>query len=137
MNQLAGTRLKMWLVIVGVFVLGCVTGASLGGVYRSRGDGGRQHGERERRGDKGDFFEKMRRELNLNDDQAAQVRLILDETRAEFDKLRGEARPRYDAIRENSQTRIRAVLTPEQRQIFDAKTAERDARHKKRERSEH
>ncbi len=64
------------------------------------------------------------------------MRAILDETRGEFDKLRGEARPRYDAIRENSQTRIRAVLSPEQQQIFDAKTAERDARHKRRERSE-
>ncbi|HVF87219.1 MAG TPA: hypothetical protein VM866_06505 [Pyrinomonadaceae bacterium] len=134
MNQLAGTRLKMWLVIVGVFVLGCVTGASLDGVYRLRGDG--HQGRRERHGQRGDFFEKMRRDLNLNDEQALQVRAILDETRGEFDKLSAEARPRYDAIRENSQTRIRAVLTPEQRQIFDAKTAERDARHKKRERAE-
>ena len=135
MNQLAGTRLKIWLVIVGVFVLGCVTGASLDGVYRSRGDEER-HGSRGRRGEKGDFFEKMRRDLNLNDEQALQVRSILDETRGEFDKLRSEARPRYDAIRENSQTRIRAVLTPAQQQIFDAKAAERDARHKRRERSE-
>lgn len=134
MNQLTGTRLKMWLIVIGVFVLGCVTGASLDSVYRSQAGGGRQ-GMHGRRGDKGDFFEKMRRDLNLNDEQAAQVRAILDETRNDYRTLREEARPRFDAIRENGRMRIRAVLTLEQRQIFDAKAVERDARHKAREHS--
>lgn len=136
MNRLTGTRLKMWLVVVVVFVLGCVTGASLSGVYRSRADGRRQRMHDGRHGERGDMFEKMRRDLNLNDGQAAQVRAILDETRREFHKLRAEARPHYDAIRQNSRARIRTVLTPEQQQIFDAKAAERDAKHKERERSE-
>lgn len=136
MNQLTGTRLKMWAVILGVFVLGGVTGASLDSVYHARRGGGERHGGREQRGDKGDFFERMRRDLNLSDEQALQVRAILDETRDEFDKLRVEARPRFDAIRDTSRARIRAVLTPEQQKIFDAKAAERDARHKRRERSE-
>lgn len=135
MNRLAQTRLKMWLVVVGVFVLGCVTGAALSGVYRSRADGGRYR-MHDGRGARGDIFEKLRRDLNLNDEQAGRVRVILDETRSEFRNLRAEARPRYDAIRQNSRTRIRAVLTPEQQQIFDAKAAERDAKHQERERSE-
>jgi len=136
MNSITGTRLKMWLVVLGVFVLGCVTGASLSGVYRSRADGGRQRMHNGRHGEERDIFEKMRRDLNLNDGQATQVRAILEETRGEFRKLRAEARPRYDAIRQNSRLRIRAVLTPEQQQIFDAKAAERDAKHRERERSE-
>ncbi len=135
MNQLAGNRLKMWLVVVGVFVLGCVTGASLDGVYRSLADGGRHYGRRHD-GERGDFLEKLRRDLNLNDTQAAQVRAILDETRNEYRKLREEARPRHDAMRQNSRSLIRAVLTPEQQLIFDAKVAERDARHQERKRSE-
>ncbi len=134
MNQLAGNRLKMWLVVVGVFLLGGVTGASLDGVYRSQADGGRRHWGR--RGGERDLLEKLRRELNLNDTQAAQVRAILDETRNEYRKLRDEARPRHDAMRQNSRSRIRAVLTPEQQLIFDAKVAERDARHQERKRSE-
>lgn len=135
MNQLNANRLKMWLVVLGVFVLGCVTGASLGGVYRSRAAGEGRPGEYGKRKERGEHFERIRRELGLNDDQSAKVRIILDETRQEFRQLRYEARPRYDAIRLNSQARIRAVLTPEQQKIFDDKIAEQDARAK--ERDEH
>ena len=133
MNSLTPTRLKTWSVVVIVFVLGCVTGASLDGVYRSRAGGGMH---RDRQGGKGDMFERLRRDLNLNDEQATRVRAILDETRDEYRRLRAEARPRYDQIRERGRTSIRDVLTPEQQIIFDAKIAERDARHKNRNRSE-
>ncbi len=34
------TKLKMWLVLVAVFVLGSVTGVALTGLYRSRAAGG-------------------------------------------------------------------------------------------------
>jgi Spy/CpxP family protein refolding chaperone len=111
------TRLKIWLVIVGVFVLGCVTGASLDSVYRLRGRGGRQDG-----------FEKMKRDLKLNEQQATEIRAILDQTRNDYRSLRTEVRPRYDTIRQNARARIRALLTPEQQQRFDARMAERDAR---------
>jgi len=133
MNSLTPTRLKTWSVVVIVFVLGCVTGASLDGVYRSRAGGGAHH---DRQGSKGDMFERLRRDLNLNDEQATRVRAILDETRDEYRRLRAEARPRYDQIRERGRASIRDVLTPEQQIIFDAKIAERDARHKNRNRSE-
>ncbi|MCP9495256.1 MAG: periplasmic heavy metal sensor [Pyrinomonadaceae bacterium MAG19_C2-C3] len=126
MNRLTGNKLKIWLVIVLVFVLGCVTGASLVGVYRSQFGGGR---ERHR----SDVFERLRRDLNLSDKQAAQVRAVLDETREEYRRLRAEARPRYDRIRDDGRTRIRAVLTAEQQKIFDLKVAERDARDARRE----
>ena len=33
------TKLKMWLVLVAVFVLGSVTGVALTGLYRSRAAG--------------------------------------------------------------------------------------------------
>ena len=74
------------------------------------------------------MFEKMRRELELDERQAAEVRKILDETRNEYRALRSEARPRFDAIRQSARTRIRALLTPEQQQRFDARVAEMDAR---------
>ena len=126
MTPRANTRLKIWLVVVGVFALGCLTGAALGSAYRLRaGDDGRRGGRHDR---KGDIFEKMRADLNLTDEQARQVRAILDETRDEYRALRSECRPRYDAARERGRDRIRALLTPEQRQRFDARAAERDAR---------
>ena len=74
------------------------------------------------------MFEKMRHDLELNEQQSAEVRRILDETRNEYRSLRSEARPRFDAIRQSARTRIRALLTPEQQQRFDARVAEMDAR---------
>lgn len=122
----AWMRLKIWLVIVGVFVLGCVTGASLDSLYRLRS--GNAHQERRGHHGKEDLFESMRRDLDLNAQQETELRAILDETRNHYRALRTEVRPRYDALREQARTRIRALLTPEQRQRFDAKAAERDAR---------
>ncbi|HEV2800854.1 MAG TPA: hypothetical protein VGW12_10180 [Pyrinomonadaceae bacterium] len=128
------TRLKILLVLVGVFLLGGVTGASLASLYRVRGDsydvpsgrhggGGRGGGKREEK-----IFESMRRDLSLSEQQATDIRAILEQTRNEYRALRTEVRPRYDAVRQNARTRIRALLTPEQQKLFDARAAERDAR---------
>ena len=123
------TRLKIWLVLLGTFLLGSVAGAAVDGFYRTRAadDGKRAH----RRGKK-DLFEEMRRDLSLNDEQAAAVRSILDETRNEYRALDAELRPRHDAVRQKARARIRALLTPEQQQRFDAEVARRDAEKAKR-----
>jgi Spy/CpxP family protein refolding chaperone len=121
------TRLKILLVLVGVFILGGVTGASLDSLYRTRGgDAGHQGGAR--RGGRDNMFEHMRRDLNLSEQQATEIRAILDQTRNEYRTLRTEVRPRYDAVRQQARTRIRALLNPEQQKRFDARAAERDAR---------
>lgn len=130
------TRLKMWLVLVGVFLLGGVTGAALDSLYRLRASGGEGRHERRAR-DRGDMFEKMKSELNLTEEQGTQIRAIIEQSREEYRALRSEVSPRYDAVRQNARARIRALLNPEQQQRFDAKNAERDARReqgKKRER---
>ncbi len=123
MTPRGATRLKIWLAIIGVFVLGCVTGASLDSAYRLRASG---EGRGKRNPDA--MFEKMKRDLNLDEGQATEIRRILDETRNEYRALRTEVRPRYDALRQNSRTRIRALLTPEQQQRFDQRAAQRDAK---------
>lgn len=124
------TRLKIWLVVVGVFVLGCVTGASFGSIYRLQAGGDERQAERGRHS-KEDLFESLKRDLNLNDNQATEVRAILDQTRNDYRALRAEVRPRYDALRQKARARIRALLTPEQQQLFDVKAAERDAQRDK------
>lgn len=120
------TRLKILLVLLGVFILGGVTGASLDSLYRTRGRSDSRQG-RDRRG-REDMFEHMRRDLNLSEQQATEIRAILDQTRNDYRALRTEVRPRYDAVRQQARTRIRALLTPEQQKLFDARAAERDAR---------
>ncbi|HEX8560419.1 MAG TPA: hypothetical protein VF668_20155 [Pyrinomonadaceae bacterium] len=120
-------RLKLWLAVAAVFALGCATGALLDSAYRLRAGAARGEG-REGRRDPERMFERMRRDLELDERQAAEVRRILDETRGEYRALRAEARPRFDAIRQSARGRIRALLTPEQQQRFDARVAEKDAR---------
>jgi Spy/CpxP family protein refolding chaperone len=118
------TTLKIWLVLLVVFLLGSVTGAALTGLYRSRAGGGgadaREKAMHER-------FEKMRTELNLTDQQTTSVKGILDETRNEYRTLRTELRPRFEEPRLKARARIRALLTPDQQQKFDALVAQQDA----------
>ena len=121
------TTLKIWLVLLVVFVLGSVTGAALSGLYRSRAGGGGGAEARERA--MHERFEKMRSELNLTDQQTTAVRTILDETRNEYRALRTELRPRFEEPRMKARARIRALLTPEQQQKFDAMVAQQDAQH--------
>ena len=130
------TLVKIWLAVVGVFVLGCITGTSLDSVYRLRAGGERSETRGPKR-DKEEVFERMKRDLDLNDQQATQIRAILDQTRDEYRQLRSEVRPRYDAVRQNARTKIRALLTPDQQRKFDAKVAERDARRDDGDKGEH
>src|SRR6185503_10252147 len=116
------TRLKIWLVLVVVFVLGGVTGAALTGLLRSRASGERTASREQR-------FEKMRQDLNLNDQQTTAVRAILDETRNEYRTLRSELRPRFEEPRLKARAKIRALLNPDQQQKFDAMAAQQDAEH--------
>jgi Spy/CpxP family protein refolding chaperone len=115
------TRLKVWLVLVVVFVLGSITGAALTGLYRSRASADRPEKATH------DRFDKMRRELNLTDEQTKSVSAILDETRNEYRSLRAELRPRFEEPRQKARAKIRALLTPEQQQKFDAMVAQQDA----------
>ena len=135
MSRLLDNKIKVWLVMLGVFALGCVTGASLDGVYRAR-SGEDRHRPHERRERTSDLVERLRSDLSLSDEQASGVRVILDETRAEHRRLRAEHRPQYDRIREAGRARIRTLLTPEQQQTFDRQLAERDARNREREQVE-
>ena len=128
MTPRANTRLKIWLVIVGVFVLGAATGVLLDSVYRLRASGNaRQEARGARHGE--EVIEHMKSDLNLSDQQVTQIRSILDQTRNDYRALRAEVRPRYDTVRQSARAKIRALLTPEQQQKFDAKVAEIDAKH--------
>lgn len=115
------TRLKVWLVLVVVFVLGSITGAALTGLYRSRAGSDRPGRNAN------DRFEKMRTELNLTEEQTKAVSAILDDARNEYRALRSELRPRFEEPRQKARTKIRALLSPEQQQKFDAIVAQQDA----------
>ena len=117
-NQ-GNTTLKVWLVLVVVFVLGSFTGGAVTGFYRTM--------SRPERNAPRDKMEKLHRDLNLTDDQVKSVSTILDETRNEYKALRTELKPRFDEPRQKARIRIRALLTAEQQQKFDAMVAQVDA----------
>jgi Spy/CpxP family protein refolding chaperone len=117
------TKIKIWLVLGLVFVLGCVSGAALDVLYHARVGAGRDEHEHDAQA----RFEDMRRDLKLTDEQANAIRAILDDTRNEYRALRTELRPRFEEPRQKARARIRALLTPEQQQKFDAVTAQHDS----------
>ena len=125
MNFQGKTKLKVFGAVLSIFILGGVTGAALSSVYRLRATGQAKPCPPAHQ----DFFESLQHNLNLNEQQATQVRSIVEETRDNYRQLRTEVSPRYDAIRQRARTRIRALLNPDQQQRFDAILAERDARH--------
>jgi hypothetical protein len=119
MNPQGRTTLKVWLVLVVVFVLGSFTGGAITGFYRAL--------SRPERGAPRDRMEKMRRDLTLTDDQMKSVSGILDETKNEYKALRQELKPRFDEPRLKARAKIRALLNAEQQQKFDAMIVEKDA----------
>jgi Spy/CpxP family protein refolding chaperone len=126
------TRIKIWIVFVVVFTLGCATGAALDGVYRSRA-AGMGHSEEDRKRSDEAHFNKMRQDLSLTDEQAAKIRGVLDDTRNEYRQLRTELRPRFDEPRLKARAHIRELLNDEQRKKFDSITAQMDAKRDERE----
>src|SRR5260370_2084945 len=133
MTLAGGTRLEIWIVLVAVLVLGCVSGVALTGLYRSRAGSGTESRERAMQ----ERFELMRTELNLTHQQTTAVRAILDETRNEYRALRKELRPRFEEPRMKARSRIRALLTPEQQQKFDAMMVQQDAQRDEEEKTKH
>lgn len=119
MTMQGHTTLKVWLVLVVVFVLGSLTGGAVTGFYHAM--------TRPERKAPHDTMERMHRDLNLTDDQMKSVGTILDDTRNEYKALKTELKPRFEEPRQKARAKIRALLTPEQQQKFDAMVAQIDA----------
>ena len=72
------------------------------------------------------YMSEMRKRIpGVNDEQAAEVTKILDDTKKKFDEIRREERPLRDHIQQEQIDAIRAVLTDSQRPAFEAWRAER------------
>jgi hypothetical protein len=109
--------IKGWAVLLLVFALGGLTGAALDGLYRSRAS---TNPLSVKLNESNDYFESLKRELNLDSGQATQIRAILDEMRNEYGSICASVRPKYDDLRERGRSRMRSLLTPEQQKRFDS-----------------
>jgi hypothetical protein len=126
MNLRWKTWLKIWAVLLVVFALGCVTGASLDGIYRLRAGAERQPPPSMR--DTDTYFETLKRELTLTEDQSSAMRAILDRTREDYKAVCADVRPRYDLLRERARSQMRVLLTADQQQRFDSIITQEDCR---------
>lgn len=102
-----------------VFLVGVLVGATGYHFYevRARASGEKRHDDRK------DFhqwyLEKMKRELQLDEEQLKQLDGILSEARKEYHRVWEEVRPKLDEIYEKRNEKIRSILRPEQHQLFE------------------
>lgn len=115
---------KAILLMVVVFVLGCVVGAL--GVFL--GGHMREMARHER------MIDRLSADLKLSAQQRSQILGILADGHKRFDAVfqqsQDQARAQYDAIRQDVHNRIRAVLSPDQQTKFDAFIKELNAEHR-------
>jgi hypothetical protein len=127
MNVRWKSWMKIWAVLLVVFALGCVTGASLDGIYRLRAKSDQPTLAPPMR-DTDAYFETLKRELTLTEDQSSAMRAILDRTREDYKAVCADVRPRYDSLRERTRSQMRALLTADQQPRFDSIITQEDCR---------
>jgi Spy/CpxP family protein refolding chaperone len=119
-------KLQVWLLILAVFALGGVTGAALDRLYRANSDSMKAAGPAHPRGPKR-MVEKLRVDLNLNDEQVSKITTIFEESRKEFPPSRFSECPGFVESRTRTRARVREALAPDQQKRYDEINAQRDA----------
>lgn len=76
--------------------------------------------------------EVFRRRLDLNDEQAEQVKKVFEDHEAERREAFEQCRPQHEAIKDKISAKIDAILTPEQREKHRQLREDMDKRHGKR-----
>jgi hypothetical protein len=72
------------------------------------------------------YMENVREKVKLDDRQVEQVNQILDDTRAQFNEIRGKMRAEGQAINNRQIERISAILREDQKPLYAAFRAERE-----------
>jgi Spy/CpxP family protein refolding chaperone len=126
MNEQMRASIKIWGAVFLVFVLGCITGGALSGLYMSRSSENDQKPVSMR--DTSEYFETLKHEVNLTPEQETKMSAILDEMRNQYKSVCAEVRPRYFALREDARVRMRNLLSPEQQKKFDTIVTQDDCK---------
>lgn len=111
-------KLKVRLVILGVFLLGGVCGALGMRLYYSR-----THApSRESRS----VSDRLKHDLSLSAEQTAALEKILENSSVEYRKIYDQIRPQMENARMNTRQQIRVLLSADQQKKFDQFTQEID-----------
>jgi hypothetical protein len=121
------TRWTVALYMALVFACGGVVGAFAYRLYTVSGvsaNVGQRNPEEFRKR----YMADMKARLQLNDDQAAKLNVIMDETRARFRDVREKFEPEMQKIREDQRQRISELLSPSQQAEWQKIMEERQRR---------
>ena len=118
---------RAWAAFLIVFALGGVTGAAVDAIYRLRAGTVASAAPVSIR-DTDAYFETLKRELTLSDEQSSAMRVVLDRTRDDYKAVCADVRPRYDTVRERARDQMRALLTADQQPRFDSIVTAEDCR---------
>jgi len=121
------TRWTVALYMALVFVCGGVVGAFAHRLYTVSGvsaNAAQRNPEEFRKR----FMTDMKARLQLTDDQAAKLGVIMDETRARFREVRETFEPEMQKIREDQRQRIGELLSPGQQAEWQKIMEERQRR---------
>jgi hypothetical protein len=72
------------------------------------------------------YIENIREKVHLDDQQIQQVNQILDDTRAQFNEVRGKMHAAGQAINNRQVERITAILREDQKPLYATFRAERE-----------
>lgn len=110
-------KLKVWVGIVLVFVLGALAGSLATGIYFKHRIERFSKGERPPI--KVVLMKKLSHELNLTETQRVEIEGILDQLQAKLLDLRRKHRPEFDKLFDQSFGSVREKLNSEQKKRLD------------------
>ena len=121
------TRWTVALYMALVFACGGVVGAFAHRLYTVSGvsaNVGQRNPEEFRKR----FMADMKARLELTDDQASKLSMVMDDTRARFRDVREKFEPEMQKIREDQRQRISELLSPSQQAEWQKIMEERQRR---------
>jgi|SRR5712671_1145079 len=111
------TRWTVALYMGLVFACGAVVGAFAYRLY-TVSDVSANAGQRNPEEYRKRFMAELNAKLNLNDDQAAKLGVIMDQTRQQFRAARATIEPEIQKIREEQRQKISEILSTDQQVEF-------------------
>jgi hypothetical protein len=131
-------KLSAVLSLVAVFLSGSVLGAVAYRLYavsavQGTGDAARKSPPKMSPEEfRKHYVEEFRTKVKMDDQQVAALQQILDQTRADFHKMRDKMNAEGDAIQTAQVEKINAILRDDQRPLYAALRAEREKQRKQR-----
>jgi Spy/CpxP family protein refolding chaperone len=122
------SRLALVVLLVVTFVSGGLAGAA-GDRLLHADDVPRRH---DRNHDKRRSMERLLDQLDLTSEQRVQIERVVERHRPRVEAIWDSCKPRMAAQIDSTNAEIRSLLTPRQREAFDRKLMEHEARHRER-----